>query len=81
MEPNLWLIYVKFCNYHVQRRKGKIKNISYFITKHRVQTTSGASPRKFLWGGYVNLGTFILDNIRTLVKALQKQSSWKLVPW
>ena len=26
----------------------------------------GALPRKFLWGGYVNLGPFILDNIRTI---------------
>ena len=31
------------------------------------------------FGGYVNLGPFILDNILTLVKALQKQSSWNLV--
>ena len=30
-------------------------------------------------GGYVNLGPFILGNIRNLLKALQKQSSWKLV--
>ena len=30
-------------------------------------------------GGYVNLGPFILDNIRNLLKAQQKQSSWKLV--
>ena len=26
-------------------------------------------------GGYVNFGPLILDNIRTLVKALQKQNS------
>ena len=29
--------------------------------------------------GYVSLGALILDNIRTLVKALQKHNSWKLV--
>ena len=50
-----------------------------------------ASPRKFLFfffgggggvgggGGYVNLEPLILDNTRTLVNALQKQNSWKLV--
>ena len=34
-----------------------------------------ASPRKFLCGRFLNLGTFIMDNIWTLVKSLQKQSS------
>ena len=36
-----------------------------------------ASSRKSLLGegGYVNFGPLILDNIRTLVKALQKQNS------
>ena len=42
---------------------------------------SGASPRNFFGGGgggYVNLGPFILDNIRTLVKALQKTKEPKI---
>ena len=40
-------------------------------------SVSGALSRKFIWrgGGYVNLGTLILDNIPTLMKALQKQNS------
>ena len=33
---------------------------------------TGASPHKFLWGGYVPL---ILDNTQTLVNVLQKQTS------
>ena len=46
-----------------------------FRTPFRKNASKGASRRKFVLGGYVNLGPFILDNIRTLVKALQKQSS------
>ena len=53
-----------------------------------IRLYTGASPRKFLSGGgggaggaggYVNVRPFNLDKIRNLVKALQKQSSWKLV--
>ena len=41
----------------------------------RSEVNAGAPPCKFLCGVYVNLVPLILDNIRTLAKALQKQNS------
>ena len=45
----------------------------------KYQYFSGGPPCKFIWGDYVNLRSLILDNIRTLVKALQKRNRWKLL--
>ena len=43
----------------------------------RKNHSTGASPRKFLWGGYVNLGPFILDNIRTIFDSTKTEAeSW-----
>ena len=59
---------------HNYFRNNSFSNSSMFVYWYS-QYVTGASPCKFLWEGYVNVRLFVLDNIRILVKALQKQSS------
>ena len=54
-----------------------ILRMSHLTYSDKLLLYPGASSRKSLLreGGHVSFGPLILDNIRTLVKALQKQNS------
>ena len=54
-----------------------VLRMSHLTYSDKLLLYPGVSSRKSLWGegGYVNFGPLILDNIRTIVKALQKQNS------
>ena len=54
-----------------------ILRMSHLTYSDKLLLYPGVSSCKSLWGegGYVNFGPLILDNIRTLVKALQKQNN------
>ena len=77
MEPSIWNLKIKkMLSLHI----GTFPKISFkSLTPGLYKSNQGRHHVSFFGGSYVNLGPFILDNIRTLVKALQKQSSWKLV--
>ena len=60
--------------------KAKLRAFPFFITKHRVQTTSGASPHKFLWGSLCKSWNFYSGQYSDLSEGSKNRvaESWYL---